>query len=58
MGGSPAKRIMSMERYAEKVLKQKNQLPWMQNAIYKSLSDKQLILERKKHYFLMLGKEI
>lgn len=57
-GGVPAKKIMLMSDYAHKVIKQKKQLPWIQDERYKSLSDEQLIIERKKYYFSVLGKEI
>lgn len=57
-GGVPAHRIMSMDEYADKVIRQKNWLPWMENNKYLELSEEQLILERKKYYFSILDKNI
>ena len=57
-GGVPARYIMTMEEYSNKVMIQKERLPWMIDNNFTSLSENELIEARKKYYFSILGKEV
>lgn len=49
-GGTPAHFIMTIDEYAEKVIAQQKELPWIKSGEYLNYSEKELIRSRQMYY--------
>ena len=49
-GGVPARFIMTVDEYAQKVVAAQEELPWIKSGDYRKFSDKDLIRARQMYY--------
>lgn len=56
-GGTPAHFIMSIDEYAEKVVKLEEKLPWIQSGEYKDITEKELMKKRQNYYLKSILEE-